>query len=294
MVQISVDESFSAVEASIRIVIVNYRTSDDLDACLNSLRQHPPSYSYDVVVVHNEVTLPDMVVAARYCGLPWQMASLEWDRNEGYATACNEAASWHWLNLEVEREAKPTSPVIGLFNADVLFTPGVIDDCFEALMSNPDWGVVGPRQMDEQGKITHAGIFGTRAQPHLRGFKERAGDRYTEVDDTAVSVSGSAYFIKRSLWDQLTACALYQLVAPNAVGAFLPTKHYWNETWTSYHAVEHESPTGQPWKIAYLGSSTMVHKWHRASPVGGYGEQHISEDQAMFRRACDIHDIPHD
>jgi GT2 family glycosyltransferase len=137
--------------------------------------------------------------------------------------------------------------------------------------------------------ITHAGIFGTNDKPALRGWKRPDDGQFDEIRDDALSVSGSAYFIKRLCWDELTNCSKYRKIAPDAVGAFLPTPHYYEETFCSYHAREHG------WKVVYDGETSMVHKWHKASPVGGVAEKkHMPESRKMFRAACDMHGITHD
>jgi hypothetical protein len=101
-------------------------------------------------------------------------------------------------------------------------------------------------------------------------------------------VSGSAYFIKRKVWDFLTECPTYREVAPKARGAFLPTSHYFEETFCSYHAQAHG------WKVMYYGPVVIRHEWHQASPVGGWAERQFPVSQKYFREACGRHGIPCD
>jgi GT2 family glycosyltransferase len=258
------------------LVVVNYRTPGDLARYLSAIEQSPPTTPTSLTIVNVEPTSKDDAVAARFADLPIENVSIvAHETNVGYARACNDAAS------------RGGRPYLAFTNADVVLTPGAIDSCVEALEAHPDWGVLGPRQVDDSGRTTHAGIFGTNTSPKHRAWKLPNNDAYADVRD-AVTVSGAAYFIRRSLWDDLTVCPEYRAVAPDAAGAFLPTPHYFEETYCSYHARAHGS------KVVYYGPVCVVHSWHRASPVGGWAERQFSVSQATFRRACDAHGIAHD
>lgn len=258
----------------LEIVIVNYHTDNDLLECCDSLVAFAPTVEHRVLIVNCDGRPEDNRVAEMWCERRpnWAWVDIP---NMGYAGACNLAG------------ATSVADVIAFFNADVKFRYGVLDACYTALATNDRWGILGPRQVDDDGKITHAGIFGTHEKPELRGWHRRT-DEYQEVRDDAISVSGSAYFVKMECWNELTRCRRFQSVAPFASGAFLPTRHYYEETWCSYHAFAHN------WKVVYWGLHTMVHKWHRASPVGGAADRLMPESRALFRTACDEHGIPHD
>lgn len=255
-------------------VVVNYRTSHDLEEFLQSWVKFAPVDS-DLTIVNVQPRSDDIEVADRYVG-----GSIDydfWRENVGYGVACNAAGS------------RKEGAVLAFFNADVVLTEGSLQACTEALLGNPEWAVLGPRQVSHEKKLTHAGIVGPTSQPKHRGWQQRDRGQYADVLDDVPTVSGAAYFIKRQVWDELCMCTVFQQIAPEATGAFLPTKHYWNETWTSYHVIAH----GQ-YKVVYFGPVTIVHKWHRASPMGGWGEQNVGHDRAMFREACKVHGIPCD
>jgi GT2 family glycosyltransferase len=230
--------------------------------------------AHTLTVVNVEASRDDIRVTRSLEDCP-AVSVLNLTTNVGYAGACNAAATIG------------DCEVIALFNADTELRPGVVDRCYELLMQNADWGVVGPKQVSLEGKITHGGIFGTLDAPKHRGWHEQDRGQYRDVEE-AVTVAGSAYFIKRTVWDELTACPLYQDVAPHAAGAFLPTKHYYEETFASYHAQAHGH------KVVYVGDTSMIHAWHKASPVGGASDQQMPESRRYFRLACDHHDIAHD
>lgn len=256
---------------SIDIVVVNYHTPRDLQAFMDSLGRHPPKTNATLTVVDVAVEPDDYDF--RWCGRPGHQVGVA--DNIGYARACNHGASLGGHD------------VIAFFNADIELTAGALDACHDALVANDDWGVVGPRQVDDHNRLRHAGIFGTHAAPAHRAWGRIDRGQYNETAD-AVTVSGSAYFVKRSVWDELSACSLYRAVAPDAQGAFLPTPHYYEETWCSYHAWAHGH------RVIYFGPVAIIHKWHRASPVGGWAERQLPISRAYFRKACAHHRIPHD
>lgn len=274
------DETY---QPGVDVVVVNYRTPEDLRGFIRSFKDVQYEVPATLHVVNVDPTPDDMRVAeVELADILTPVSFSVHPSNVGYAKACNGAAM-AIAQLDTPRQT------IAFFNADTRLRPGVLDHCHWHLHQNLDWGIIGPKQIDEAGRITHSGIFGTHERPELRGWKQQdRPDLYDELRSDAVSVSGSAYFVKRYCWDALNDCQQYREVAPDAEGAFLPTCHYYEETWCSYHAAAHG------WKIAYDGRVTMVHKWHQASPVGGIAERNMPKSREFFRRACDHHQIKHD
>jgi GT2 family glycosyltransferase len=270
-------------DPGVDVIVVNYRTPDDLVAFIHSFAAVQFEVPATLFVVNVEPTqadedaandaLEDIVVPVGYAVCP---------NNIGYAKACNSAAA------AITSYHRPRR-TLAFFNADTRLMPGVLDHCHWTLWQNEEYGIVGPKQVNEVDEITHAGIFGTNTRPSLRGWKEKDKGQFDEIRDDAVSVSGSAYFIKRTVWDELLECPVFKEIAPEALGAFLPTPHYYEETWCSYHAREHG------WKVVYDGDVSMIHRWHQASPVGGLAEKkHMPQSRVMFRDACDRHGIERD
>lgn len=267
----------------IELVVTNYHTPHDLARFCRSLFLQPPKVDWQLSIVNCAAAQADVdmtvaigkefVDAGYGTQIRWHNSST----NLGYARACNLAAS---------RAVGPYD-YLGFFNADVALTPGAIDGCVAAFDANPSWGVLGPRQVDDVGRITHAGIFGTPEKPKHRGWRVPDRPEYADVRE-AVTVSGAAYFVRRTAWDALTGCAIYRKSAPGALGAFLPTPHYFEETFLSYHAWSHD------WKVMYYGPVTVIHTWHKASPLGGWADEQYPISQALFRAACDDHEIAHD
>lgn len=257
----------------IDLVVVNYRTPFDLERCILSLGDNPPSSSEATLTIVNVCpTDEDRLIANR----SFNTEVISVDDNIGYARACNLGAK-HGVN-----------PYVGLFNADVEFTPGVVDECVAEL--NGRTGIVGPRQTNRAGQLTAAGIIGTRERPKHRFWMQ---DDKGQANDTLVcpTVSGSAFFVRRDVWTELTECEAFQNAVAAEIGmaypegAFLTTKHFYEETFCCYHAAEHG------YDSMYLGSSHMIHDLHGAgSPDPGV----TGESRAQFRAVCDRLSIPHD
>jgi GT2 family glycosyltransferase len=253
------------------IVVVNYRTYRDLYRFLDSVNRYPP-------LLPSTLTVVDVEAPTHEEHFPWAGGQGRWvctEDNIGYGRACNMAG------------AEGTADIIGLFNADVEVTSGSLKACASALAGHTDWSILGPCQIDSENRIRHAGIFGTLSSPAHRGWGEINRGQYTDVCD-AVTVSGSAFFVKRRAWNELTQCPVHRSVAPGERGAFLPTPHYYEETWATYHAQAHGM------RVIYFGSTTLVHRWHQASPIGGWADQQMPVSRKMFQSACDEHGIAHD
>ena len=170
-------------------------------------------------------------------------------------------------------------------NADTEFIdPNCVDSCLDLLDSNDDIAVVGPLQYNAEGRITHAGIFGTNDKPMHRAWLSRDKSSHRYIAD-CVSVSGSAYFTKRVVWDEMTRCPMYREAAPDAEGAFLPTRLYHEETFYSYHVREHG------YRVMYNGEAEMIH--HHDSSPNPERDIKIKESKEQFVAACQVHGMVH-
>jgi GT2 family glycosyltransferase len=259
-------------------VVVNYRTPTDLQRHVSTFLEHSPSCPWRLTVVNVDPLQPDLDTADEYGEQPY-VNVLNVDSNIGYGRACNLAA-----------QSRGDADVLAFFNADTWVRDDAVDECVNALHENKNWGVLGPRQTDSHHRLTHAGMFGTHTSTRPRGWREHDHGQYNRAEE-AITVAGSAYFVKRSCWDELAGCELHARACRElnmqADGAFLPTQHYYEETWVSYHAWAHD------WKVVYYGPAHVHHEWHRASKIGS-AERLMPRSQAQFRHACDLHGIPRD
>lgn len=201
--------------------------------------------------------------------------------NIGYSAACNQLASFG------------TGEIIALLNSDVWFKSSDIYAIQNIFDENPDIHILGPKQRDEHGFITHAGIIGTNTAPRHRGWRESDPMDILYRDRVeCVTVSGSAYFIRREVWNALWNDEQYRQMFPDATGAFLPTPHYYEETWCSYFA-RHRG-----YNVVYDGSVSIGHSWHASSPKPGEGyseaDSYFEISRKIFREACDYIGIERD
>jgi GT2 family glycosyltransferase len=166
------------------------------------------------------------------------------------------------VNTSLERGR---APYVLALNADtrMLEPPDPIVWIFEQF---PDVAVVGPRQIDGQGRITHAGIVGSNQRPEHRFWMHQGAYVAGEAMLDCVTVSGSVYFARREVWEQL--------------GGFLETPGYYEETWFSYLARHHGH------RVVYTGTVTWEHLWHQCGmgELDGKGVVHTSRE--LFRAAC--------
>jgi len=195
-----------------------------------------------------------------------------------YGAACNRLA------------AMGTAPYIGLLNGDVWLSTGDLR-ALEATFEETGAAIVGPKQRDERNRVRHGGIFGTEDSPTFAnrwGVQDIKDIRYREREE-ALTVAGSAYFIRRDVWNELTKDDLYQTFTNGAVGAFLPTPFYYEETWCSYFA-RHKGYT-----VLYDGTVSIGHSWAASTPHGNSVLMKWKEEShKMFSEICDLYGIKHD
>lgn len=265
--------------ALVDLCVTNYNTSDKLQRlCFELFKgaSDMPSGLYNLMVADNGSTNDDSLEMLR-TRPPQNISTIVYNDNIGYSAACNQLA------------AMGKAEIIGLLNSDVWLTSNDVLSICKTFNDHPEIAILGPKQRDEHGNITHAGIEGTEAKPNLRAWKEPDPHdvKYRELKEM-VSVSGSAYFIRRSVWDDLTNCGIYRDSHPTARGAFLPTKHYYEETFCSYHARAHG------YKVYYDGRISIGHSWHASHEVGSKQDRMFHESREIFRTMCDKHGIEHD
>ncbi|HZV74595.1 MAG TPA: glycosyltransferase [Conexibacter sp.] len=178
-------------------------------------------------------------------------------RGWSYAQSCNYGASLG------------TAPYVLLLNADTrrLESQQPIVDLFA---SDPSIAVIGPRQVDEQGRLTAAGIFGTNTRPEhrlwLAPLDDHDHDHETGDTRDAVTVAGSVYFARRAVWDEL--------------GGFLDTPHFYEETFLSYAA------RNAGYRVLYTGSVTWEHLWDSSGLPTAAKASLAARSREIFRAAC--------
>lgn len=269
----------------IDLCVVNYNTRPLLQRLLDTLHEqlfsNKNSEKFWNLYIADNGSTDDTVEWIRSNDEKYRIDRICLNKNIGYSSACNKLA------------LRGSNNVIGLINADVWFTNEDITKICKIFNQENNVDILGPKQRDEYGLIRHAGIVGTNIEPKHRGWMEPdPSDSLYRDRVNCVTVSGSAYFIRRSVWDTLTNHPKYRELYPDAIGAFLPTPHYYEETWCSYFA------RYLGYNVVYDGSVSIGHSWHASSPKPGEGYSHADAQfkisQSLFRNACDYIGIERD
>lgn len=171
----------------IRIVVCSYRTDDELAGALESIRR-TLAVPHEVVVVDTSEDQSALVALSSDRGLgagaPGTRALSP--GNVGYAAA---------LNLGFEGA---TAPMLIGMNADVRFPAEGIDALLALFGEHPRLGVLGPRQVNDQNRVVHAGIEVLGDTMGGRSFmRVDVGQCREKLRDVA-QVSGSVMLMRRS------------------------------------------------------------------------------------------------
>lgn len=258
--------------ADIDLVVVNYKTYNLIDNFISSYRKFKPKkHDSRLILIDNESD-PVELDHLDKDGLD-EVVSLV--SNIGYSGACNYGASLG------------DSDYVAFLNSDTEFVDDkCVDYCVDFMESHLDVAVVGPLQYSSDGVITAGGIFGTHDAPFQRGWKSKNLKQCRDTKE-AVTVSGSAFFLRRSVWDEMQECEIYRSCFPLASGGLPPFPHFYEETLYCYHVFAHG------YKCFYLGEGEMIHQWHQSSPVGSQNEN-FEVGRKGFREFCDKHGISRD
>jgi GT2 family glycosyltransferase len=233
-------------QSRIDVLIVNYRSYDELGRCLESLEAERPALRQVVVVDHESDAAAVSQLARRF---PW-VGLIGRDTNEGFATGVNVAAR------------ATGAPYLLLLNPDCVVAASTCDSLRAFLESHRDVAVVGPRIRNADGSV----------QPSARRFP-----------DLTTAVAGRSSWLTRMLpgnplsqhnlpardpsasspvdvdWVS-GACMLVRRDAFEAVGGldegfFL----YWED------ADFCRRLKGAGWRTMYMPSATAVHVGARSS-----------------------------
>jgi N-acetylglucosaminyl-diphospho-decaprenol L-rhamnosyltransferase len=179
-------------------VIVSYQSGEQLLACVESFLADGCE---SVVVVDNAST--DSAIETVVSKHP-EVACLALKRNVGYGAAANRGA------------AATNAEILFVANADVVVHPGALASLQEALDSQPDWAIAGPKILRPDGSVYPSartfpslvdsighgflGLF-LPSNPWTRRYTLAGWDhsRPAEVD----WVSGAFFAVRKLAWDSL-------------------------------------------------------------------------------------------
>lgn len=188
-----------------------------------------------------------------------------------YAQACHSGVDRS--REQAARDREPAGEIVCLCNADVACRDSQwpVMDIFA---THPEVAVVGPRQVDAFGFVRHGGIFAPEGKPFALHLAHRfwgeeldkVADRCAEPLLDCATVSGSVYYCRRSVWNEL--------------GGFLLTPHFYEETWLSYLARR------RGYRVCFTGTTTWLHDWGSSPVEDDWLQERFKESQAMFLEAC--------
>ena len=152
-----VDARGANVNPVLTIIITCYNTRDIVRDCLNSIYKHPPSETYEIILVDDAST--DGTSEMARATFP-EIRLLRNEINQNYSSSNNRALD----------EAR--GEFVLLLNNDTLVPPLALDSMIEFLRDHPDAGVVGCKLLNDDGTIQPsvksllspwAAIFGARS-----------------------------------------------------------------------------------------------------------------------------------
>lgn len=261
--------------AEMDLVVICFQAHEETVGFFESLKEHG-DVPYRLIAVVNHGEDHEYMMDIVRAGATMLMDSeffvefvlQENSDNEGYAKAVNAGSRLG--------DAK----YIAVLNNDIKFLCCSLSGVVKVFESDDEIGIVGPKQIDSSGKLTHGGIIemGNGWDKHRYWMVQDDGRADDEFD--APMVSGSAMFTRRDVWDDMAACPMFTLAAPFATGAFLPTPHFFEETYYCYHVRLHG------YKCRYAGKVAMIHEWHKSTTVGS---RDMEKPRQMFISALQTH-----
>jgi GT2 family glycosyltransferase len=129
---------------SLSIVIVSYRCWQRLDTCLKSIQAQSLDF-IEVIVVDNHSN--DGKIKEFMLAHP-TVQFIQQEINGGFAQACNKGA------------AIAKGEWILFLNPDTILEPNTLSPLLQKTNTQPDWKLIGIKQLDEKGKDTYPfGLF---------------------------------------------------------------------------------------------------------------------------------------
>ncbi|GAB3559229.1 glycosyltransferase family 2 protein [Spirosoma fluminis] len=120
------------------IIIVNYKTPELINSCLDSLEAHTRGISYEVLIVDNQSEDDSQhLIQARHPGIHW----FQMGYNSGFARANNYGI----------RQAQ--GRYILLLNSDTLLVSDLVANCVRLMDQQPDVAALSALQVGRDGRL---------------------------------------------------------------------------------------------------------------------------------------------
>jgi GT2 family glycosyltransferase len=140
------------MQKQVDLLVVNYNTKDLLKRLVDTLHDSIDDHDnlpWKLYISDNGSTDGSIEMLREWCTFPvrYNIAAVVQNENVGYAKAINHLASIS------------NSEFLCAVNADTWFTTNHVREVIDTFNENLRIGVVGVKQMDEEKKIRHGGIF---------------------------------------------------------------------------------------------------------------------------------------
>lgn len=267
-------------QMKVDLLCVNYNTKDKLIRFIDTLQSDWGKDAWSLSIADNDSedgSVEWLKENAEY----YPIDHLYFNDNIGYSQAINSMAS------------KTDNDILCAVNADTWFTTNHVLEMIDMFKEHENITIAGPKQLDENNRIRHGGIFWAKQRGYKtihRGWNEIDADdsKYRDLVE-CWTVSGSIYYVRRNAWDEMTNHPEYRKLYPDVKGAFLPTKHYFEETFCSQWAQK------LGYEVWYNGvAETAGHTWHGSSEPGEASRKFFQTSQRMYIDACNSLEIVHE
>lgn len=266
------------------LLVCNHNSRSLLERLLNTLHSDYEPDVWTLTIADNGSTdgsvewLKQLAVTGNY-----QVSNIYFNENIGYARAINKMA------------ADTSNDILCAVNADTWFTTKHVKDVINFFEENPNVAIAGPKQMDEQSRIRHAGIYwaGKKAYhpKHMGWERKDPQDLMYKEDHPCWTVSGSLYYIRRKVWNAIAEWEPYKSLGfnPKQYHCMPEFDLYYEETLVSQlaHHLGYE--------VWYNGTSeTAGHSWSGSKADLKTLSQLAAKSRAQYIYICDKLGIPHE
>lgn len=262
------------------LLVVNYNTKKLLKRLLDTLHEDYEDDAWKIYIADNNSS-DDSQQWLLDNADKYKIEEVFFNQNIGYSAAINHLSS------------VSDSEFLCAVNADTWFTTNHVKQVQNSFRELSNAAVIGVKQIDERDNIRHGGIFwdGPGTPPKHRGWAEI--DRLDSLYKDRVqcwTVSGSIYYARRSMWNEMTEYEPYQVLFPRAGGAFLPTPMYFEETFCSQLAHH------MGYEVWYDGTvETAGHTWNAST---GFHDDKLHQlfdiSRGIYKETCNRLGILHE
>jgi len=166
------------------IVIVSFNARADLERCLQSLHDAPPSRPHEIIVVDNASSDGSVDAVRRWP----TVRVIETGANLGFSRGNNVGI----------RASRGTNLL--LLNSDTLVPAGAIDRLLSTLDGHPEVAVAGPRVVDANGRaeLSFGKMIGPFAELRQKQIAKGDVDALTRRQQYPDWVSGACLLVRRA------------------------------------------------------------------------------------------------